>query len=313
MDLRDVINIILIFCASGIIFVLPSTIYTAMFWGIFYRRKPLLLDSDDLKGTAYYQYRSELKKIVVEAKKIEFAPVTVKSNDNLNLAGRYYDLKSDTTVLLIHGYQSTAFNNFSSLLKYYMSLGCNVLMVDQRAHGLSEGRFTTTGCKEQYDIINWISWIDKNSSCSNIFLHGISMGATTIGLASDKIRNPKVKGLIMEAGFTSFYEELLNCTGKVFMRQAALNYIVLCAKYLLKVDIKKKTTDSLSGTSIPVLFMHGSDDTEVPLSHTDENFRACASEKSFLIVNGAGHTLCHFIGKETVESKINEFVMHYKS
>ena len=313
MDLKDVLDIVLIICASGIFFVLPSTIYSTMFLGIFYRRKPRYLDTDDLEGTAYFPYKDDLKKSIVESKKIECTLVTINSNDNLKLVGRYYDKKSSTTLLLIHGYQSNSFNNFSSLMQYCLSLGFNVLMIDQRAHGMSEGRFTTTGCKEKYDLLNWISWVDSNTDCSNIFIYGISMGATTIGLASDKIDNPKVKGLIMEAGFTSFYEELWFSSGKVFTKKAAMNYIVLCAKYLLKSDIKESTTDALSRTTIPVLFFHGNNDTEVPMSHTKENFLACSSDKYFSIVEGAPHTLCHYIGKENVENKIKEFIIKYQS
>lgn len=313
MDLNDVIRIILIFCACGIVFVLPSTIYTAMFWGVFYRRKPLLLDKDDLSKSSYAPFADELKKTITEAKQIEHQTVNIKSNDGLNLVGRYFDKKSDTTLILIHGYQSNSYNNFSGLLQYYLSLGYNVLMVDQRAHGSSAGRFTTAGCKEQYDLLNWISWVDAHSDCENIFIYGISMGATTIGLASDKIKNPKVKGLIMEAGFLSFYEELVFSAGKVFMKKAAFNYVVLCAKHLLKADIKKTAADSLKNTSIPVLFLHGDSDKDVPIAHTQANFDACASEKTFITVKGAGHTLCHLIGKETVEAALEGFISKHKA
>lgn len=313
MDLRDIINIILIVCASGIIFILPSTIYTAMFLGIFGRGKPHFFDTEDLSGTAYYPYRDELKQGVIDARQIECEQISIRSSDGLQLVGRYYDKCADTTVLLVHGYQSNCFNNFSSLLKYYLSSGYNVLMIDQRAHGLSGGCFTTAGCKEKYDVINWISWLDSYTSCENIFIHGISMGATTIGLASDKISNQKVKGLIMEAGFTSFCEEMWLRSGKMFMKQAAMNYVLLCAKHLLGADIKERTTDALSKTTIPVLMLHGDIDTDVPLEHTRENFMACASEKELLIVEGAPHTLCHLVGKETVENKIEEFIAKYRS
>ena len=313
MELNDVLNIILIFCVSGIFFVLPSTIYSVMFWGIFYRRRPLMLDSDDLKRSSYYPYRDELRRIITEAKKYEYSPVTIRSNDGLKLAAKYYAKDSDTTLVLMHGFQSNAYNNFSSLLTYFLSCGYNVLAVDQRAHGESEGHFTTTGCKEQYDLINWISWLEENTECESIFIYGISMGATTIGLASDKITSPKVKGLIMEAGFTSFYEELYHSAKRVFMKQAAMNYIVLCAKHLLKADIKQKAADSLSQTAIPVLFFHGSDDNEVPMSHTEENYNACASEKSLSVIEGAGHTLCHLVGRERVEKDLGEFITKYQS
>ena len=69
----------------------------------------------------------------------------------------------------------------------------------------------------------------------------------------------------------------------------------------------------MSRNTIPVLFLHGDNDTDVPLAHTEEGFRACNSEKYFAIVEGASHTLCHFIGKEAVENKIKEFIIKYQS
>lgn len=308
----DLIQIIILFCALGIIFVLPSTAYTFMFFGVFYRKRPLLLEKDNLKDTHYYPYREELKAIITKAKQIAFQTVTVRSDDGLNLTGRFFDEGSDTTVVLVHGFQSTAYNNFSSLLIYFLSLKLNVLMIDQRAHGSSKGRFTTGGAKEQYDVLNWISWLDENTSSEHIFLYGISMGATTLGHVSDKITNRKVKGLIMESGFTSFYNQFSFCANFTFTKQAALNYNVLCAKKLLKADIKKSTTQSLSNTSIPVLFLHGSADCQVPLSNTQENYHACTSEKTMLIVEGAGHTLCHLIGKETVEAELKKFIVKHR-
>lgn len=313
MDFYDVIKIILIVCSPGIIFFLPSSMYTMIFHGVFYRQKSLFLDSDDLQGTAYYPYRDELKEIITEAKKIEHTRITIKSDDKLNLVGRYYDRDSDTTVLLVHGYQSTSFNNFSSWIKFFLSYGFNVLTIDQRAHGLSEGRYTTGGCKEQYDLLNWIEWIDKNTNAENVFIYGISMGAATVAYASDKIKIPKVKGLIMESGFTSFYEEMSDSMGKMFMKKSALNYVVLCTRCLLKADIKKRTTESLKNTSIPALFLHGTNDKEVALSHVEASYNACASDKSLVIVEGAGHALCHLAGRETVENSILDFITKKRS
>ena len=309
MDL--LIRIIIIFCAGGIFFVLPSTIYTFMFLGIFYKTKPLLLDSDDPTGTHYYAHREELKKVITEAKQIPCQEVWIKSDDGLNLFGRYYDQGSTTTVVLVHGYQSNSYNNFSSLLKYFLSLQYNVCMIDQRAHGLSGGHFTTCGAKEQYDVLNWISWLEENTASEHVFLYGISMGATTVGLASDKIRSVKVKGLMMEAGFTSFYDELVWCMEHVFTKKAALNYILLCIDFFLKADIKESTLQTLAKTKIPVLFLYGDKDKDVPTDHTRQNYLACASEKELCVVEGAGHTMCHMIGKESVEKKLRDFIAKY--
>lgn len=305
MDLEVIIYILI---GMGIFFVLPSTIYTFMFLGIFYRRKSIMLEKDDVSNTQYAPFAEQLKNDILRAKEISCEMVKIKARDGVQLVGRYYNRNADRTILFIHGYQSNAFNNFSAAMMDFLDKGYNVLLVDQRAHGDSGGRFTTLGCKEREDLLLWIEYADKIAGVENIIIYGISMGATTVGYASESIKTSKVKGLIMEAGFKSFYDELVNSLGCVFMKKAALNYVYLVAKSVLKVDIRKSVEDSLKNNTIPVLFLHGDTDEEVSIDFTQRSYCACASDKEKITVKGAGHTLCYITGGEELHNKINTFI-----
>lgn len=300
--------IIFVLIGLGIFFSLPSTMYIFMFLGIFYKHKCLILEKDDLRGTQYYPITEKLKKDILHAKSIPCEEVTIKSNDGLNLFGRYYNVNSDKTIIFSHGYQSNAFNNFSTIMIDYLDKGYNVLLIDQRAHAKSEGKFTTLGCKEQDDLLLWVDYIDNKKDVNDIFIYGISMGATTVGYASEKMKSKKVKGLIMESGFTCFYDELKATIGNVFMKKAALKCVYLISKKILHIDIKKSVEESLKNNNVPVLFIHGDCDREVSLEFTKRNFSACSAMKELIIVEGADHTLCYIIGTKKLHTKIDDFL-----
>ena len=112
-----------------------------------------------------------------------------------------------------------------------------MLLIDQRAHGESGGRFTRVGHREKDDLLLWIDYIESKKQIKSIVVYGISMGAATVGYASEHIKSDKVKGLVMEAGFTTFFEELSDNVRRAFVKKWALNYIYLTAKIFLKIDI----------------------------------------------------------------------------
>ena len=292
----------------GVFFALPSTIYSCMFLGIFHRQRSIMLEKDDLTGTQYLQFSERFKTDILRARSIPCERVTLQAKDGIKLLGRYYDKQSDKTMLFVHGYQSNAFNNFSAVMMDVLDQGFNVLLIDQRAHGESGGHFTTMGHREKDDLMQWIEHAEGKNGVEHIFIYGISMGATTIGYASEHIQSSKVKGLVMEAGFTCFYDELDGSLGQVFMRKAAMNYIYLSAKSFLKADIKQSIEGSLKNNKIPVLFLHGDVDKDVSIDFTKRCFSVCAAPKKMVTVEGAEHTFCYLKGGESVRNEIHNFI-----
>ena len=90
--------------------------------------------------------------------------VETYSFDKLCLKARYFDNGQKNTMIFFHGYRSSSSRDFSCALKMYMDLGFNVLLVDQRAHGRSEGRLITFGIKESRDVVSWTEFLNKKYS-----------------------------------------------------------------------------------------------------------------------------------------------------
>ena len=97
----------------------------------------------------YKVYGEETRAMVDKLKARAFEEVHIISFDGLRLFGRWYEGKKDSpVVVLCHGYRGSAYRDFSGGSDIFLSLGWNVLLIDQRAHGKSEGSTITFGVKE---------------------------------------------------------------------------------------------------------------------------------------------------------------------
>ena len=108
----------------------------------------------------YRPYAAEVRRMIRAALALPYEPVTIRSDDGLTLFGRCYPAAPDAPwLLLFHGYRSAAERDFCGGLPFGMGMGCNVLLVDERAHGKSGGRCLTLGIRERYDCRRWVDYV----------------------------------------------------------------------------------------------------------------------------------------------------------
>ena len=71
-----------------------------------------------------------------------------------------------------------------------------MLLIDERAHGESEGTYIGFGTMDRLDGMEWVKWmIDKIGDDAQILLHGNSMGGATVCMMSGLKLPDQVKGL----------------------------------------------------------------------------------------------------------------------
>jgi pimeloyl-ACP methyl ester carboxylesterase len=111
---------------------------------------------------------------------------------------------SDRTVVLVHGYADA---KVGALLwaQPLLDLGFNVLLTDLRAHGESEGQFTTAGLRDRHDLDQIINQIRaaRPAETEHVVLMGISMGAAVV-LAAAELRDD-LSGVIVDSPVADFY------------------------------------------------------------------------------------------------------------
>ena len=239
--------------------------------------------------------------------------VYTKSHDGLTLVGHWYPAENPKrTVIMFHGWRSAWYHDFGFSADFMHDSGCNLLYIEQRSHGGSEGEFISYGILERYDAQAWVDFaVGRNTDDLPIYLCGISMGATTVLMAADLPLKNVVKGIIADCGFTSG-EEIIKVIidQNVHLLPKSLVYKYTdraCKRHTGFSYGDYSTVDALKNCHIPVLFIHGENDGFVPVSMTYENYDACAGEKDILVVPGALHGTSYAVDMEAYQNKVLTF------
>ena len=244
-------------------------------------------------NSQYQQHKDQILALVDNILSYPYEQVYIKSDDGLELAGKFYQGRQGSPVIIMfHGYRSMAYRDCSGLFKLTMELGWNMLLPDMRSHGLSQGRVISMGIKERQDCLRWVDYISHRlGENTPILLAGCSMGASTI-MMSAELLPAQVKGLICDCGYSSI-KGMMELMAKKLHLPVKLSLLALRLSALLFGGFDPESCSHLSSlakSKIPLLIVHGEDDRLVPCSMAMENYRASASDiKMLLTVPGAGH------------------------
>lgn len=221
--------------------------------------------------------------------------IILTSKDGLKLVGYYIsaEVPSKNTILLMHGYRSDSYTEFSCLAKFFHDNGYNLLIAHQRCHGESEGKYIGFGVLERFDCKQWIEYLNKRFGIEqNLYLAGVSMGCSTVLMTLGLDLPKNLKAVIADCGFTSPYDIFKHVLKRDFhLPLFPVMYIenFLC-KHFVGFGFKDCTTiDILKENNIPILFIHGGQDDYVPTWMGRANYEACKGKKELLIVNDARH------------------------
>jgi len=238
---------------------------------------------------------------------------TITSFDGTKLVGRYIkNGDSDRLIICFHGYHSEATHDFGIVAGQYFSMGNSLLIVDQRAHGASEGRYIGFGVLERRDCRAWVEYAVRTfGSDVQIWLDGISMGATTVMMASVLDLPENVRGIIADCGFTSPREIMTLVLRKSYHLPPfpLMNLIEPFAKRIAGFGFDEASTiDALKHNNIPIIFLHGTADRLVPCEMTERNFEAAIADKRKFIVEGAEHGTSYMEDKENCIEYLRDFL-----
>ena len=264
------------------------------------------------EGEEYAPYRQQMIDWINEIRAMPRRSVEIRSHDGLRLTGYYYEYEKGAPIeILFHGYRGNAERDLSGGVARCFALGHSVLIVDQRSAGRSEGRVISFGINESLDCLEWTKFvvesIDKDAK---IVIGGISMGASTVLMASTYDLPKNGVGVLADCGYTSA-EEII----KLVMRKMKLSpglfypFVKLGAKIFGHFDLEiHSAIGAMAQCKLPVIFLHGDADDFVPHSMSLENFEVCTSEKKRMVtIPGAAHGLAFPADQEKYLSELHDF------
>ncbi len=265
---------------------------------------------DDEKGQ-YKEYKEQLKATTkAVAQEENFECVEIKSFDGITLYGRYYHYNDNApTDIIFHGYRSSALHDCGGGFLLARELGHNVLLPDQRAHGKSGGCTITFGIKERYDCLAWCNYISERSCGAPIIISGVSMGASTVLMASELQLPKNVLGVIGDCGFSSPKEIILSeCEKMGIAPRIAEPFIKLAARLFGGFNLEEADCmRAVKNTKLPILIVHGKEDGFVPCYMAEKIFEAATGDKKLLVVEKADHGMSFLVDAKAYRNEINDF------
>lgn len=214
-------------------------------------------------------------------------------NEGLKLKGEYVsnETTTDKTVIVIHGFRV----NRTIMYRYsdeFLKMGYNVLTVDDRAHGKSEGKYIGYGYKDKDDIQKWIDYLIEQNPKTEIAIYGASMGGATVAELSGESLQTNVKALIEDSGYSSINKEVEYQAGQqyAFLKPVAkpLVYLVsLWSKMLAGYSYSDgNALNQVKKNKLPMFFMHGGQDDFVPTKMVYELYNADPDDRKDLWIAG---------------------------
>ncbi|MDD6005407.1 MAG: alpha/beta hydrolase [Firmicutes bacterium] len=229
--------------------------------------------------------------------------IQIKSFDGLMLDGiKVINHETDKMIMMFHGYNTDRYALLRQA-KIFADRGYNLLMVDQRGFGHSDGRYTTFGFKESLDVVSWMKRVVDENPQAVIGLYGVSLGASTVMKALGYKLYDNLKFAIADSGYSSL-EDILKYRLKTDIINPAISVKV---KKVLGFDVKEvDCVKALSLNETPLLIIHGEDDRIVPSSMAKELYDANSGYKKICILNTSDHAYGCYL--EEFTKAIDEFL-----
>lgn len=264
-----------------------------------------------LQGPEYEPYAEASLELIKEGETVPFEEVRIRSYDGLELFGRLY-LKDPARPFHIqfNGYRGNGQRDFAGGLKLALEAGDNVLLTDQRSHGKSGGKTICMGVRERFDVRSWTAYVaERFGKDTNVFLEGISMGAATVLTASDLTFGCPVLGIVADCPYSS-PSGILRAVCRKRYRAGDLLLPFLWAGAFLFGHFSLSGASALKSVphaSAPILLIHGTADTFVPFSMSEEIYSLRPDLIRFVPVEGAPHGLSYFRDNERYVSAVRSF------
>ena len=240
---------------------------------------------------------------------LEHTDYTVKSFDGYELHVRLLRCPdhSGKYVIISHGYTD---NRIGSLkyAKMFIALGYSCVIYDLRGHGLNQAAFTTYGIREGKDIAELVKDTrTRYHDIRRLGLHGESLGAAST--VTSLQYHPDVDFVVSDCGFSDIDNVLRggyrNFCAPVFLVDVADFGAKLRYHYSLK---QMRPIDHLQDNEIPILFVHGADDTFILPKNSENMAKSTKGYSELHLIERAGHAESILVQPDEYEKIVSRFL-----
>ena len=240
---------------------------------------------------------------------LEKKDYVVPSDDGYQLHVQYLanPSPSDRFIILSHGYTD---NRFGALKygKIYLDLGFNLIIYDLRGHGENEHTFCSYSIRESVDLDVLVEETRlRYPHLTCLGLHGESLGAAT-SVACLKYF-PPVDFVVADCAFARIAPILEAGLRSMKLPTCLLRSASLAAKIRYGYAFSEMSPiDSLAENQVPLLFIHGADDTFISPENSEEMAKADPGYHELFLVPGAAHAQSVLTDPEGYAKAVSSFL-----
>lgn len=204
---------------------------------------------------------------------VEFEEVTLAVEGARLNAVHFRQENPRGLIFFLHG-NGGNLNSWASGADYYQRINYDMFMLDYRGYGKSTGRIESEAQLHADVLTAWKS-IESEYRDKPVVIYGRSLGTA---LAVELSRHVEADLLLLVSPFSSLVEI------------AKAQYPFLPA-WLVKFPFKTK--QRIGELDLPIVLVHGSQDTFIPPSHSYDLKELIRAPSSLLIIDGADHNNIH--------------------
>lgn len=231
-------------------------------------------------------------------------------NNGLNLYGEYYDMGFDKAVVILSG-RTESLRYGYYFAKPYSEAGFNILVIDPRAHGLSDGEYNTVGFEESKDALAWVRYLHEEHKVKNIVYHGICIGAAAgiLGITSEDCPS-YLRAIVTEGMFPNFNQSMRN---NLIDRKRLMFPVLQCIDAWMKKytghSMKYGPIDVIGRMDKPILMLQSKLDRASKVENAIKMYNMCPSKEKKLVLFETGeHSMLRITHTEKYDKSISDFL-----
>lgn len=250
--------------------------------------------------------------------KADYDDVSFTSEDGIVLKGWLvkpaHSVSQVPAIIICHGVGANK-SDFTELAVALSRRGYFVLLFDFRAHGESNGRRTSLGCREQRDVAAALGFLRSRSEIDQkrIGIYGFSMGASTAVLAA--ARTHAFSAVVADSAFTSLRDQARTAlTGFYhlpsfpFLNLSVLGYELY---FQTRIDMISPVSVIRDISPTPVFIIAGEGDRLIPAENGRKLFASAGEPKELWIIPNADHGATLVAAGRAYEKRVGEFFDKY--
>lgn len=200
---------------------------------------------------------------------LEYEDVTLNTEDEVQLHGWYLPKRGSEHVLLFFHGNAGNISHRRDSIQVFHRLGLNVLIIDYRGYGQSEGKPSEQGLYRDATAAWRYLTEEKGFDPENVIIFGRSLGGAVAAKLAARVQ---ARGLILESTMSSA-KDFARAVFKILSRLVVIRYDFNTAQHIQRVNY-------------PVLVLHSPEDEIMPFHLGKKVYELANQPKHFVHMRG---------------------------